>query len=137
MTTTTAPHGTAETVQEFFTLFGSGDRPGMLALFAADAEVVVAGSPTVPWVGRHSTSEAIDAMFSAFAEKVKTVLFDIDRILVDGDNAIVLGNFAHEVPATGKTFRSAFALHIVVGEGKILRYEMFEDSCGAAAAFAA
>ncbi|MGF1426241.1 nuclear transport factor 2 family protein [Kitasatospora sp. LaBMicrA B282] len=134
--TTTAKPGTAETVQEFFGRFGAGDRPGMLALFAPTVDFLVAGAETVPWTGHRTTPAEVDAFLRSALEDVTTKEFAVERILVDGADAVVLGSFAHEVHRTGKLFSSVFALRITVNDGLIERYHMFENSHGAALAFA-
>jgi ketosteroid isomerase-like protein len=127
---------TAETMQEFFTKFGAGDRPGMLELFADEVDFTVPGSDTVPWTGHRSTHQQIAEFIRSALEDITTKKFDVTKIIVDGEDGIVLGEFAHEVHSTGKTFFSAFALHIRVTEGQIRLYHMFENSYEAANAFA-
>ncbi|MEV4615205.1 nuclear transport factor 2 family protein [Kitasatospora sp. NPDC049258] len=134
--TTTTERGTAETIQEFFGRFGAGDRPGMLELFTPTVDFLVAGSETVPWTGHRTTPEEVDEFLRSALEDVATKEFDVEKILVDGADAVVLGSFAHEVRSTGKTFASVFALRITVEGGLIRRYHMFENSHGAALAFA-
>jgi uncharacterized protein len=130
------PRDTAETVQEFFTLFGAGDRPGMLALFAERTDFLVAGSPAVPWTGRRTSRDEVDGFLRSALEDVDTQKFDIERIIVEGGEAVVLGEFAHLVRSTGRLFASVFVLRVGVTDGLIHRYHMFEDSHAAALAFA-
>jgi uncharacterized protein len=136
MSVPTIMRNTAETIQEFFAKFGEGDRAGMLELFTDEVDFTVPGSDTVPWTGPRSTRQQIAEFIRSALEDVTTKKFDITKIIVDAEDGIVLGEFAHEVHSTGKTFSSAFALHIGVTEGQIRLYHMFENSHEAANAFA-
>ena len=135
--TTTAALGTAEVVQEYFSRFGSGDRAAVLELFTDRTDWNVAGSAAVPWTGRRTSPEEIDAFLADCYGLVSTEAFAVDRILVDGEHAVALGSFTHLVTATGKRFVSDFSLHVVVVDGRIRLYHMFEDSHAADAAFTA
>ncbi|GHK03648.1 nuclear transport factor 2 family protein [Streptomyces sp. NPDC003753] len=126
---------TSQTVQEFFNRFGSGDLPGLPELFAEDADLVVAGAATVPWTGHLTGRQEVEGYFRRFVEAVQTQRFDVERIAVDGEDAIVLGEFTHKVLSTGKPFSGPFAIRITVREGLIRRYQTFEDSYAAAIAF--
>ena len=135
MPTPTTTLGTADTVAEFFTRFAGGDRPGMVELFAPDAEVCVPGAPSVPWTGTRTDPAAVDEFLRICLEDVDTERFDMTRTIVDGEDAVVFGAFAHRINSTGKLFASAFVLHLRVVGGAITRYTMYEDSHGAALAW--
>ena len=127
---------TASTINEFFDRFGAGDRPGMLALFSSDVDFFVAGATeTVPWAGVRSTLDGVSEILRIALEDISTEKFDVAKILVDGEDGVVLGSFAHRIHLTDKVFASTFALHIRVREGAIVKYHMFEDSHGAALAW--
>jgi len=126
---------TASTIGEFFTRFGAGDRPGMLSLFVPDVDFVVAGAVVVPWAGARSTLDEVSEFLRISLEDISTEKFDVAKILVDGEDGVVLGSFAHRIHVTDKVFASTFALHIRVREGLIVKYHMFEDSYGAALAW--
>ncbi|WP_327068081.1 nuclear transport factor 2 family protein [Kitasatospora sp. NBC_01250] len=137
MTTEQSVRTTAETLNEFFTRFGGGDRKGVLELFTETTDWNVPGSPVVPWTGRRSTREEIDTFIGHAYELVSTEAFAVEQVVVDGEHAIALGSFTHLVKATGKRFVSDFALHVRVVDGTLRLYHMFEDSAAAAEAFTA
>jgi ketosteroid isomerase-like protein len=133
--TQSTSRSTGQTVQEFFNRFGTGDLPGLPELFAEDADVVVAGAPVVPWTGHLVGRQVVEGWFQRFVAAVQTQRFDVERIVVDGEDAVVLGEFSHKVVATGETFSGPFAIRITVRDGLIQRYQTFEDSYAAAIAF--
>jgi uncharacterized protein len=44
------------------------------------------------------------------------------------DWAVIFGDFASQVTATGRLIESPFALILYVSDGKIVRFQMLEDS---------
>lgn len=58
----------------------------------------------------------------------------VGAIVVDGAEAVVTGELGGRVAATGKTFRSPFALRLTVEDGLITRHHVYEDSLAVAAA---
>jgi ketosteroid isomerase-like protein len=134
--TPTTVRDTAATIGEFFTRFGAGDRPGMLELFAPDVDFVVAGAEeVVPWAGKQPSLAGVEEFLRIALEDISTEKFAIAKILVDGEDGVVLGEFAHRIHRTDQVFASTFALHIRVRDERITKYHMFEDSHRAALAW--
>jgi ketosteroid isomerase-like protein len=65
-------------------------------------------------------------------EQVGTV---IERILVDGPDAVILGEIRQTARPTGRTYRSRFALHVTVDDNLITCHYVYEDSLAVAQAF--
>ncbi|WP_233225607.1 nuclear transport factor 2 family protein [Amycolatopsis sp. CA-126428] len=57
------------------------------------------------------------------------------RILVDGRDAVVLGDIRQTVQATGRPYTARSALHLTVERGVITRYHVYEDSLTVLQAF--
>lgn len=131
---TTTLTSTKDIVEAFFARFGAGDADGVLELFADDVDFNIAGAYFVPWTGPR-TDKAGVAEFLTAAAAVEPQQFAIEQVLTDGGTGVALGHFTHKVRATGKTFSSRFALHVVIDGGLITRYHMFEDSYAIAEAF--
>ncbi|MFE5842374.1 nuclear transport factor 2 family protein [Streptomyces niveus] len=129
---------TRSVVNELLARLGAGDIAGFTELFAADAHWEIPGDPKiVPWVGRRRVSEIPD-LFATMSELTDRELFDIERIVVDGPNAVLIGRARLVVRATGRTIDTLFAIDIVVNpEGRVTRYYMFEDTLDVASAMGA
>jgi ketosteroid isomerase-like protein len=56
------------------------------------------------------------------------VRFDIQEILVSDDRAVIVGELASTINATGKLVESDFALILTVSDGEISRFNLIEDS---------
>jgi len=121
---------TRATVDKFYARIGAGDISGVIDLLSDDFSWEIPGdSETVPWVGKRTTPAAVKEFFAHMGNHVDRKAFDIDRIVVDGQDAVVLGRAVVTVRATGKLMDTLFAVHLVVEEdGRISRFVMFEDS---------
>src|SRR3546814_15833473 len=53
-------------------------------------------------------------------------------ILADDEQAVVLGELASRIKATGRLIETPFAFVLTVRDGKIVRYRMLDDSHGVA-----
>ncbi len=59
----------------------------------------------------------------------------IDRIVVDGHDAVVLGMLRNVMRRTGEPYEAAVALHLSVEDGRVRRYHVYEDSLAVANAW--
>ncbi|RFU36703.1 ketosteroid isomerase [Actinomadura logoneensis] len=139
MTTTRA------TVEDLLGRIAAGAPDRLAALFADPCDWRVNwpeaehGRPETPWIRHRSTPAEAAAHFSQIAahhvpEENGT---RIDGILVDGGDAVVLGEIRQTARPTGRSYTSRFALHITVKDGLITRYHVYEDSLAVADAFRA
>lgn len=133
MTTT---NNSADVVREFFAAFGSGDLDKLVDTFAVDAEIVAVrrSSPNGAPYGRYAGRDGVRAFVAALGKTFDTKAFTVDHVASDGELAFANGSFIHEVRATGKPFRSDWALLCVVRDGRIREYRFFEDSAAFVAA---
>ncbi|MEV0088297.1 nuclear transport factor 2 family protein [Saccharopolyspora sp. NPDC050642] len=120
--------------KDFLRRLGEGDPDRIAELFAEQVDWVLdwpaGGHPAVPWIRPRSTRADVADHFRAIAE------FHVPgeaggpapRVLVDGNEAVVLGDIRQTVKATGKPYTALCALHLVVEDGLITRYAVYEDS---------
>lgn len=91
----------------------------------------------VPWI-RHRTIRAdVEDHYRSLVEHhvADAASAEIAAILVDGDDAVVIGELGHTPRATGVSYRAAFALHLTVSGGLITRHHIVEDSLAVKRAF--
>ncbi|MDT0549663.1 nuclear transport factor 2 family protein [Streptomyces lonegramiae] len=121
---------TRATVQEFLTRMAAGDLERLGALFAERVDWLIAENPDVPWIRPRSTRADAVAHFRELAESLAPDPDGntIDAIVVEGTEAMVTGVLAGTVRATGKPYRSPFAVRVTVEDGLITRYRVYEDS---------
>jgi ketosteroid isomerase-like protein len=134
---------TRAVVEELLRRIGGGDPDAIAALFAATAEWRLNwpehehDRPATPWIRHRATPADAAEHFREIArhhvpEQVGTV---IERILVDGSDAVVLGEIRQTAEPTGRAYRSRFALHVTIEDGLVTRYHVYEDSLAVAQAF--
>jgi ketosteroid isomerase-like protein len=127
-------NATRAVVTEFLTRLAEGD-PDRIADLFADAvdwqlDWPAEGHPAVPWIRDRSTRADVADHFHALnafhvPEKRGGTT---PRILVDGPDAVLLGEIHQTVKATGRAYVALCALHLTVENGAITRYHVYEDS---------
>ncbi|MFE1931219.1 nuclear transport factor 2 family protein [Streptomyces sp. NPDC059474] len=138
-----APTTTRALVAELLRRIGEGD-PGRIAeLYAErsdwklDWPEAEHGRPATPWIRHRSTRADVAAHFRELAHHhvPEQAATEVERILVDGDDAIVLGEIRQTARATGRAYRARFALHLTLEGGLVTRHHVYEDSLAVAQAF--
>ncbi|WP_406164884.1 nuclear transport factor 2 family protein [Streptomyces sp. NBC_00996] len=120
-----------ETVGQFFRLFGEGDADGVADVFAEEIDWFVPGDEKVlPWAGRRTRREQVPEYFRTLwpafvAAQSET---SIDKIVVDGADAVALGRFSLVVKANGRRFSMPVAFHFTVESGRLVRLHLYEDT---------
>ncbi|TDE57998.1 ketosteroid isomerase [Nonomuraea mesophila] len=133
---------TRDTVAELLKRIAEGDHDGAAGLFAEHIDWRLSwpeeGRPEAPWIRPRSSRADVAEHFRALEAHHVPELngTSVDRILVDGTDAVVLGEIA-QTPRAGTAYRSPFALHLTVEDGLITRYHIYEDSLTVAGALAA
>jgi ketosteroid isomerase-like protein len=59
----------------------------------------------------------------------------MERMIVDGENVVVVGTFTHTVARTGVEFTTPSVVYLVVEDGQITRLHLYEDTLTVQAAF--
>ncbi|MGW2396467.1 nuclear transport factor 2 family protein [Kitasatospora sp. NPDC001664] len=135
--------GTRVVVEELLRRIGAGDPERIAELYAEHGDWKLSwpaaehGRPATPWIRSRATrAEAADHFRELAAHHVPEVAATtVERILVDGPEAVVLGEIRQTARPTGRPYRARFALHLTVEAGLIVRHHVYEDSLAVAAAF--
>jgi ketosteroid isomerase-like protein len=130
-----AAHETRLVVEEYYRRLESGRTASAGELFADEVDWNVYGPDEVPWTGRRTRHDQIEKFFADFPQHVQKNEFTVSKMLVDGADAIALGNLEYIIKLTGKIFSSPFAFHFTVENSKIVRYHAYEDSLAMARSF--
>jgi ketosteroid isomerase-like protein len=131
-TDTTPTDRTAATravVETFLQRLTGGATDRLAELFAEDVDWLIPGDQRVaPWVGRRSSRAEVAAFYRMLAANVEPLHASVDSFLVEGEVAVIVGDFASRMRATGKVVESLFSIAITVRNGLIARYRLLEDS---------
>ena len=135
---------TRTTVDEFLRRTAEGDPERIAALYADEVEWMLDWpdgdyADTVPWIRHRSTRAGVAEHFRLIAEHhvPEESTATLEAVLVDGADAVVLGEFRNTAKPTGRRYTAAFALHLTVADGLITRHHVYEDSLAVARAFGA
>jgi uncharacterized protein len=115
-------------VKTAYEAFGRGDIPGVVATFDPSIEwISPAGSYRLG--GVHKGPEAIVNNFFMVLGEMWDELDVTPREYIDaGDRVFVLGNATGKGKATGKTVESPYIHMFNMKDGKVTRFEEFEDT---------
>ncbi|MGP4015577.1 nuclear transport factor 2 family protein [Saccharopolyspora sp. 5N708] len=131
---------TRAVVRDFLHRLAEGDPDRIADLFAEHVDWQLdwptGGHPAVPWIRPRSTRADVADHFRAIAAShiPEQSAGSASRILVEGADAVVLGDIRQTVKATGKPYTALCALHLTVEAGLITRYAVYEDSLTVAGA---
>ena len=113
-------------------LAGLGERrdPAIIADgFSKDILVEFQGDEgALPWIGRRRGRGAVADFVHGVRAKTEPVRFDVTEILASDARAVIVGELATRVKATGKMIESDFVIILTVKDGLIARFQMLEDS---------
>jgi uncharacterized protein len=123
------PTTTRDTVEELFARIAAGDLDGAGGLFADEVDWDIPGATEiVPWIGRRRTGAEAAAFYATLDDHLERDVFEVERLFVDGDEAVAVGHLRSIVRAGGGLIETPFAIRITVTGGKITRYLILEDS---------
>ncbi|MEU6745638.1 nuclear transport factor 2 family protein [Spirillospora sp. NPDC046719] len=143
MSVDATPTSTRAVVEELLRRMGEGDPERIAAMYAEHTDWKVNwpeaehGRAATPWIRHRSSRADVAAHFREIAEHHVPEKADtqVERVLVDGDDAVVLGEIRLTSRSTGRAYRARFALHLTVENGLVTRYHVYEDSLAVAQAF--
>lgn len=139
------PTNTRAVVEELLRRIGEGDSERIAELYAErgdwklDWPQAEHGRTATPWIRHRSTRADAAAHYRQLAEYhvAEEAGTEAERILVDGSDAVVLGEIRQTARPTGRAYRARFALHLTVVDGLVTRHHVYEDSLAVARAFEA
>ncbi|MFJ8388835.1 nuclear transport factor 2 family protein [Streptomyces sp. NPDC094438] len=139
----TTPMNTRTVVEELLRRIGQGDSEHIAELYAEQGDWKLDwpeaehGRTATPWVRHRSTRADAAAHYRELAEHhvPERAATEVERILIDGNDAVVLGEIRQIARLTGRAYQARFALHLTVEDGLVTRHHVYEDSLAVAQAF--
>ncbi|MEV6758565.1 nuclear transport factor 2 family protein [Streptomyces sp. NPDC051214] len=134
---------TRAVVQELLRRIGEGNPERIADLYAEQGDWKLDwpesehGRTATPWIRHRSTRADAAAHYRELAENhvPEHAATEVERILVDGSDAVVLGEIRQTARPTGRAYKARFALHLTVEDGLVTRHHVYEDSLAVAQAF--
>ncbi|MFI5650138.1 nuclear transport factor 2 family protein [Streptomyces anulatus] len=142
---TATPTSTRTVIEELLRRIGEGNPERIAEMYAEQGDWKLSwpeaehGRSATPWIRHRSTRADAAAHYRELAEYhvPEEVATEVERILVDGSDAVVLGVIRQTARSTGHAYRARFALHLTVADGLVTRHHVYEDSLAVAQAFEA
>ncbi|MEU0303802.1 nuclear transport factor 2 family protein [Streptomyces sp. NPDC006175] len=139
------PTNTRTVVEELLRRIGEGDPERIAEMYAEQGDWKLDwpeaehGRAATPWIRHRSTRADAAAHYRELAENhvPEHGATEIERILIDGSEAVVLGEIRQTALPTGRAYKARFALHLTVADGLVTRHHVYEDSLAVAQAFEA
>ncbi|MEE4418064.1 nuclear transport factor 2 family protein [Streptomyces bugieae] len=138
-----APTTTRTAVEELLRRIGEGDPARIAEMYAEQGDWKLDwpesehGRSATPWIRHRSTRADAADHYRELAEHhvPGQAATEIERILIDGNDAVVLGEIRQTARSTGRAYRARFALHLTIENGLVTRHHVYEDSLAVAQAF--
>lgn len=119
------PH---EVVQRVYQAFGQGDIPGIVAELAPECQVIHPQEAKIPWGGTFHGPQGFVDFLSTLTSHADIEEFHVQQMLAGGNTVVALGREQVRVKATGKRYDTDWAHVWHVENGKVTRFQDFQDS---------
>ncbi|MCC5478375.1 nuclear transport factor 2 family protein [Streptomyces barringtoniae] len=92
----------------------------------------------MPWTGRRTTPAEVADYLRVLGEHIvpEENVDSIEALVVDGDRAVLLGEFSRVARSTGRSYQMPIAIHFQVADGEIIKLHLYEDTFKVAQAYA-
>lgn len=127
----TMPIQTPLTVTEafFHRIANAEDVREIAELVSEEVDWLVAGNTAVvPWIGRKHGRKGAAEFYAQIREQLLSERFAIKDVLYKDKRVVAIGELASRVKTTGKLIETEFVLDMIIEDGLITRFRMFEDS---------
>ena len=124
-----------QTVKDFFSAIGKGDREKLLALVAEDIEWIIPGEDW-PLAGTYRGHAGLADLLETASGSIETTT-EPREFVAQGDRVLVVGFATGRIKATNKTFEDDWIFAITVRDGKLTRIREYVDTQALARAAAA
>jgi ketosteroid isomerase-like protein len=123
-------------IRSVYEAFGRGDVPAILGMLADDVDWYDPGPPEVTHAGRYRGRDDVGRFFSKVGESLDIEAFQQTEFIAKGDRVIVLGSIRAKVKRTGLVYDSEFAMSWTLRDGRVTKWQVYEDTARELAAHA-
>jgi len=123
-----------ELVTSIFEAFGRGDVAYILDQLAEDARFVSHLDPIVPWAGEFAGPDNVAQFFQALGSSVDVTDHPVNAVVAQDDTVVAMGDVSFSVRQTGKHGSSSWVYICTLADGRVQRYDQYNDT-GLAEAF--
>lgn len=124
-------------VQDAFAAFAARDVKAVLAMLADDIAWHGARSPDIPYGGFRQGKAEVEKFFARLGQSIEYESFEAMEYVVHNERVVVIGREKFLVKKTGKHVVNEWAMFFTLREGKIARFQVYEDTAAVVAGFRA
>jgi len=122
-------------VIEGYQLFQAGDIPHLLERYHDDALWIEPEAEYVPFAGRHNGKAEIAQFFQTLDAEAQALRFEPKEFIAEGDKVVVIGEATWLCKQTGRSYDSPWVHVFSLRDGKVARFESFQDTAAGERAF--
>ncbi|WP_216209616.1 nuclear transport factor 2 family protein [Amycolatopsis aidingensis] len=122
------PLSTFELVQLLLARLGAQDAEGLARLFAPQVEWRVTDPASSQWRSGVRTRREVESFFLATFSALGLEGLTVRRLLVDGEDAVVLGKARWRTLATTAVHEADFVLSVSVHRGAVHEYWLMQEA---------
>lgn len=122
-----------QVVRDAYAAFQRGDIQNVLDSLADDVEWV--SVPVEPLAGTYRGPGEVASFFQKVGENFEFSRFEPQEFVAQGDRVVVLGHYTATVRSTGRELDSDWAMAFTLSDGKVSRFQEYNDTAAVAAAF--
>jgi ketosteroid isomerase-like protein len=118
-----------QAVQSVYAAFGRRDISALMEALTDDVEWFLPGPPDVlPFAGMRLGREQVLEFFAVVEATLTFEQFEPREFLAQGDKVVVLGHSRDRMRSTGRVVENEWAAVFTLRDGKIARYQVYEDT---------
>jgi uncharacterized protein len=122
-------------VMQGYQKYQEKDIQGLLELLADDIEWVGVETEELPFAGMYRGKDDVGRYFSQLDEAQEAQQFEPQTFIAEDDKVVVTGQSRWTVKSTGQTYDNPWVHVFTVRNGKVARFEQYNDTAAAAKAF--
>jgi ketosteroid isomerase-like protein len=115
--------------------FGRGDIDAVIARYTDDIEWVGYESPNIPFAGNFHGKDGVRHFFQSLGSSMQALRFEPRQAIAEGNMVAVLGHGTWKLTANGQEVDSDWCHLFELRDGKVCRFQDFDDSGQMAQAF--
>lgn len=126
-----------QVVMEGYEAFARQDIQAILDLYTDDIEWTGYEAANVPFSGSYHGKEEVRQFFIDLGSSMQALQFEPRQVVAEGDHVVVLGHARWNVPSTGREIDSDWAHVFQLRDGRVCRFQDFDDTAQMMQAFGA
>jgi ketosteroid isomerase-like protein len=123
--------------RQIYALFIAGNLPAMMDTYADDIVWIFPEVKGIPYGGTYQGKEGVQEFFTKLRNAVETLSMTPQKFVAEEDQVAAAGTMTRKGKATGMTYTTAWMHMLTFKDGKLTRFEMYDNTAVIAQALTA